>query len=155
MPRFFLRTIAALLATVSVATAEPSFDEALHAATRQSQISGSEVTRAAKLALWNVDKTAAAVVLKRPEASLVLVFLRKPNGEFATVDVSDVESGNFGKLGFRRSHYQRFETTPVEWRQRTDGLFQVVMQTRAWASGQRYTASEPLIIRPDGTPLWR
>jgi hypothetical protein len=39
--------------------------------------------------------------------------------------------------------------------QRDDGLFQVIMRTRAWKSGKRYTVSEPLVIRADGTPLYR
>ena len=53
------------------------------------------------------------------------------------------------------TYMKRFETTPVAWLHRDDGLLGVSMRTRAWRSGQRYTVSEPLLIRPDGTVLWR
>jgi len=72
------------------------------------------------------------------------------------VEASGVEGGNFGKLGIAgRSGYDRFETTPTQWLQREDGWFQDVMRTRAWKAGKRYTVSEKLLIKPDGTVLWR
>jgi hypothetical protein len=50
-------------------------------------------------------------------------------------------------------HLEREE--PVEWLRRDDGLFQLVMRTRAWKAGQRFSVSEALVIKPDGTVLWR
>ena len=82
--------------------------------------------------------------------------LRQPDGAYLVADASGVEVGNFVKLGFLpRADYERFETIPVEWLHRDDGLFQVRIRTRAWKAGQRYTVYEPLIIRPDGTVLYR
>lgn len=66
-------------------------------------------------ALWNSEKSAAATVSLTPDGSLIFVFLRQPDGTFLKVDVSQVENGNFGKLGDARSYYERFETTPLEW----------------------------------------
>jgi hypothetical protein len=89
-----------------------------------------------------------------PEAQGVasLVFLRQTHGDYLAVDVSGMEGANFGYLGTTpRSGYDRFETTPLKWLHRDDGLFEIQMRTRAWRSGQRYTASGTLVIKPDGT----
>ena len=83
------------------------------------------------------------------------MLLRQPDGTYLAADASGVEAGNFGKLGRPRTDYEHFETTPVEWLYRNDGFFQVRIRTRAWRAGKRYTVSEPLIIRPDGTVLYR
>jgi len=70
--------------------------------------------------------------------------------------VSGVEGGNLGVLGTGgRAAYERFETTPIEWLHRDDGRYMVVMRTRAWKGGRRYTVSENLLIAADGTPLYR
>ena len=131
---------------------------ALVAAARHAQpqgISTNELSKVLKAGLWNTARTAVAVSLPRPKGSVDFVFLRRTQGTYLAVDVSGVEGGNFGKLGRNRADDERFETTPVEWRPRTDGLFQVVMRTRAWRAGRRYTVSEALVIKPDGTVLWR
>jgi len=88
MKRPLLRIATTLLAMAAAASAQPSFDEALRVATRKAGIPAEEVARATQATLWNPDKTAVAVALKRPEASVVLVFLRQKNGEFVIVDVS-------------------------------------------------------------------
>lgn len=146
-------------ASVGVVLAEAKIDAPLLAAVRKTlhaDFSTNEVLRALSDGLWDRDKSALAVSIQRAKASLILVFLRQNNGDYLAVDVSAVENGNFGKLGtVRRADYDRFETVPVQWLQRSDGLFQLVMRTTAWKSGRRYTVSEPLIIKPNGTVLWR
>lgn len=135
-----------------------SIDDALLTAAGKAlpeKISTDEITRTLKSGLWNPDKTAIAIALNGPKSSLIYVFLRQADGDYIAVDVSRVESANFGKLGTGRTLYEKFETVPTECLHRDDGLFQVVMRTRAWSAGQRYTVSEPLVIRADGTPLWR
>jgi hypothetical protein len=127
----------------------------MQSALQNAGLSASEIARASRAALANRHKSAVAVAVHRPQRSLVLVLLRQVNGEYHTVDVSAVEDGNFAKLGFPRFRYDRFETQPVEWLHRDDGSFQVTIRTRAWQSRQRFTASEPVIVRPDGTLLWR
>ncbi len=99
--------------------------------------------------------TAVAFVLPRPKASIIVILLRQPSGSYIAADASGVEGGNFGKLGRPRTDYSRFETTPVKWLSREDGMFQVRMRTRAWRTGQRYTVSEDLIIKSNGTVLYR
>lgn len=118
-------------------------------------ISTNEMARVLQQGLWNAARTAVAVSLPRPKASVVFVFLWQSHDNYLVVDASGVEGGNFGKLGRGRADYERFETKPVEWLRRDDGLFQVVMRTRAGRAGRRYTVSEPLLIKPDGTVLWR
>ena len=113
------------------------------------------VIRSSGSALWNTNRTAVAVAISRPAPSLVYVFIRQRNDTFLTVDVSGVESGNFGKLGRSRREYTRFETTPIKWLPRDDGYLQIVVRTRAWTGRQRYTVSEPLVIRADGSPVFR
>jgi hypothetical protein len=105
--------------------------------------------------VWNATKTAVAISVPRPRGSAVLAFIVQPTGEWVAADVSAVERGNLGKLGSSRGAYDKVETEPVRWLERRDGLFQVVLRTRAWKSGRRFTVSEPLLIRPDGTVVWR
>ena len=151
MRRTFVTTAMILATCAAIAQGESTFQTAL----RTAEVSHEELSHASHVALWNSDQSAAVVAFHRRQGSLVLVLLRQPDGQFRVVDVSRVEDGNFSKLGFPRSRSERFETSPVEWLPRDDGSFHIVLRTRAWQSGKRYTASEPLIIRPDGTPLWR
>jgi hypothetical protein len=118
-------------------------------------ISTNEVVRALGTGLWNSNRTAIAIGIPKPKASLVFVFLRQTGGKYLAVDCSGVEGGNFGRLGAGRAAYDRFETTPAEWLHRGDGMLQVVMRTRAWKSGKRYTVTEALVVTADGTPLYR
>ena len=106
-------------------------------------------------ALWNADRTAAVVAISEASGTRVTAYLRQQDGTFLEIDLSAVEGGNFGKLGRRKTEYDRFETRPIKWIPRQDTLFQVSIQTQAWRAGQRYTVSEPLIFRPDGTVIWR
>jgi hypothetical protein len=108
-----------------------------------------------KDALWNAEKTAAAMSSPGPERSRVFAFLRQSDGTFLKVDLSQVEDRNFGALGRSRREYERFRTTPLEWSTRPDGLLQLKVRTQAWRSGQRYTITEPLLIHRGGKVLWR
>jgi hypothetical protein len=148
-----------LFALAAAASAgESRIDVALLAAAQNAmpvEIATNQWTRALESGLWNSNRTAIAVSITQPKASVVFVFLRQTNDTYLAADASGVEGGNFGKLGRSRTEYERFETTPVEWLHREDGWFQVRMRTRAWRDGQRYTVSEPLLIKPDGTVLYR
>ena len=106
-------------------------------------------------ALWNSDQSAAVSAIPDASGTRITAYLKQQDGTFLTIDLSAVEKGNFGKLGQPPAKYQRFETKPTEWHPRQDGLLQVTIQTQAWLSGQRYTVSEPLILRPDGTVIGR
>jgi hypothetical protein len=159
MARTIFIGLVGMFATACVMAAQPRVDESLVATARKAlphDISTNEIVRALGTGLWNSNRTAIAIGIPKPKASLVFVFLRQTSGRYVAVDCSGVEGGNFGKLGIAgRAAYDRFETTPVEWLHRDDGMFQVVMRTRAWKSGKRYTVSEPLVIAADGTPLYR
>lgn len=151
----------ALILGIHAAASESNLDAALLAAAQnamQEKVAAEQLTKALAIGLWNSDRTAIAISVpqQHPKHSIVLVFLRQPDGTYLATDASGVEVGNFGKLGLLpRADYEHFETVPVEWLHRDDGLFQVRIRTRAWKSGQRYTVYEPLIIRPDGTVLYR
>ena len=106
-------------------------------------------------ALWNSDKSAAVAATPGASGTRLVAYLLQQDGTFLEVDLSALEGGNFGKLGQRPTEYDRFETKPIAWLPRQDGLLQVTIQTQAWCAGQRYTVSEPLIIRPDGSVIWR
>ena len=158
MKRTILITLIGLFATVYVALAQPRIDDGLVVAARRALpqvISTNEIVRALGTGLWNSNKTAVAVAIARPKASLLFVFLRQTSGQYLAVDVSGMEGCNFGHLGTARAGYDRFETTPVQWWHRDDGLFEVQMRTRAWNQGQRYATSQTLVIKPDGTCLWQ
>jgi hypothetical protein len=157
--RAMLRAVVVLFAAIAVASAgESKINGALLAAAQKAMprsLGTDQMFRALQSGLWNSNRTALAVSVAQPKATVVLVFLRQTNGTYLASDASGVEGGNFGKLGRRRTDYERFETTPVEWLHREDGRFQVRMRTRAWRGGQRYTTSEDLLIEPDGTVLYR
>jgi hypothetical protein len=159
MTRAILIGLVGLIAALCVTVAQPPIDGGLLAAARKAlpqEISTNEIARALDTGLWNSNRTAIVIGIPKPKASLVFVFLRQTGAKYLGVACSAVEGGNFGKLGIAgRAAYDRFETTPVEWLHRDDGMFQVVMRTRAWKSGKRYTVTEPLIITADGTPLYR
>lgn len=160
MARSILINLCGLFSTVCVALAQPHVDDGLVIAARKAlpqDISTNEIARALSTGLWNTNRTAVAIAIPKPKASVLFVFLRQPGGKYLAVDVSGMESCNFGYLGTRREGYDRFETTPVEWLRREDGLFQVRMRTRAWKGRQRYTASGggTCVIKPDGTTLWQ
>jgi hypothetical protein len=105
--------------------------------------------------LWNTNKTALVASHHKSGGSVVYIFIRQASGDFLPVDVSRVEEGNFGRLGFRRTHYHRFETVPTEWSKRDDSKLQVWIRTRAWKNGQRFTVAEPVLVASDGTIFWR
>lgn len=158
-PRTF-GTLLVLLVTSVVTFAQTRIDPSLLSAARKAlpvDVSTNDVAKALDGGLWNSNRTALAVSISRvPKPSIIFVFLKQSSGHYLAGDVSSVEGGNFGVLGMSgRGAYDRFETTPVEWLHRDDGRFQVVMRTRAWKAGRRYTVSEKLLISADGTPLYR
>jgi hypothetical protein len=142
-----------------VAFAQTHLDDGLVTAAQKAlphDISTNEIVRALSTGLWNTNKTALAIAIPKPKATILLVLLRQPGGKYLAVDVAGMEGANIGYLGPDR-HYDRVETTPVEWLRREDGLFQVRMRTRAWKGRQRYTASGggTCVIKPDGTTIWQ
>ncbi|WDS34981.1 hypothetical protein [Pseudoxanthomonas sp.] len=106
-------------------------------------------------AFWNTQKTAAITAVPASSGTRLTAYLKQRDGHFLEVDVSAVEGGNFGKSGTDRRDADRFETLPIAWLPRDDGLFQVEIRTRAWKAGKRFTVTEPLLLRPDGVVLWR
>lgn len=152
--------VVCLIALMTSASAgEVPIDAALLAAARVSMpgvTATNELVSILQGGLWNSNQTAVAVSVSRPEAQAIFVLFRQTNANYLAVDVSRVEAGNLGKLGLAgRAGYDRVETTPTRWVYREDGRFQVIMRTRAWRAGKRYTVSEPLLINADGTILWR
>ncbi|MGO1070639.1 hypothetical protein [Lysobacter sp. CA199] len=105
-------------------------------------------------AVWNADRSAAAVSTDTGKGAAVFAFLRQRDGSYLKVDLSEVESRNLAKLGRGRDH-DRVATRPMAWLRREDGLLQLKIQTRAWRKGKRYSAEEPLILQRDGQILWR
>lgn len=145
-----------VFAMVQIAGAHPGIDDKLTTSARRAlpKISTDEIIRAIDRGLWNTNKTALALSFLRPKASLLFVFLEQQDGGYLAVDVSRMENANIGFIGPDRL-YDRVETAPLKWLHRNDGLFQIQMRTRAWSSGQRYTGSGTLVIKPDGTCIWQ
>jgi hypothetical protein len=148
-----------LFATFCGAFAQPRIDEDLAVVAfraLRTNVSTNEIVQALGKGLWNTNKTAVAIAIAKPKASLIYVFLRQTSGKYLAVDVSDLEGANFGHLGIAgRAGYDRFETIPIQWLHRDDGLFEIMMRTRAWKGRQRYSTSGALVIKPDGTLLWQ
>ena len=154
MKRHHLITAFVLFMTGWIALAQLEIEGKLMVSARRAlpQISTNEIAQAIGNGLWNSNRTAVAIAIPKPKASLLFVFLRQTHGDYLAVEVSSMEGANIGYLGPFR-HYDRVETTPLKWLHRDDGLFQIQMRTRAWNSGRRFTASGTLVIKPDGTRL--
>jgi hypothetical protein len=120
-------------------------------------IATTAIVKALDAGVWNSNRTAVAISIPATsKSSILFVFLKSNSGQYKAVDVSGVEAANLGVIGIsRNTDYARVATTPVAWLHRDDGRFQVVMRTRAWKAGQRYSVSENLLLAPDGTPLYR
>jgi hypothetical protein len=156
MKRHCLVTVLVLFMTGRAVLGQPALKSKLMVAARRAlpQVSTNEIVRAIGDGLWNSNRTAVAIAIPKPKGSPLFVFLRQTHGDYLAVDISRMEGANIGYLGPDR-HYDRVETTSLKWLHRDDGLFEVQARTRAWSSGRRYTASGTLVIKPDGTCLWR
>lgn len=106
-------------------------------------------------AVWNADRSAAAATMPGAHGEGVFVFLRQGDGSFRKIDASRVEDLNLGKLGRAGARFERVQTRPVQWLPGDGESLRVRVQTRAWRQGRRETAEEVLVLRPDGTVLWR
>lgn len=114
-----------------------------------------------KGALWKEDKHAVALCFKNGTRTLCLVIIETADNEHKVVDVTRVEGMNLAKMGWNEK-YTKVVTFPEKWRGADDNwwstenaLCQIRFTTRAWKGKQRYTTSEPLVIRKDLTPWWR
>jgi hypothetical protein len=107
-------------------------------------------------ALWDHTRTAVAVSVPTASATRIFVVLRPNSVAPVLVDISHVENVNIGKLGSgTRSAYDRVASRPTRWMPREDELLQLEVTTQAWKRGTRYSSREPLVLRQDGTVLWR
>lgn len=156
MKRTVVVTLIGMLTFGCIALAQSLLDATLFAAARQALPQGTstnEISRALDAGLWNSNRTAVAISLTNLKAPTAFVFLKQTDGKYLTVDAS-VEGLGIAAIGSAgRSAYERLELTPIQWLRRDDGMFMVLMRTRAWKAGQRYTVSKPLLIRQDGTIL--
>jgi hypothetical protein len=148
-----LATVAYWQAFAQVPTEEAEFTAARRAA--PPSILDPDIRAAIQTGLSHPEGKVRAISIARKEGTFILVLICKSDGTCVAADASNVELANFGYFGRPRGEYERFETLPTRWLPRTDGLLQVLIRTRAWRDGQRYTVSEPLIIKPDGTVLFR
>jgi hypothetical protein len=136
---------------------KPAADTLFHAArsAAPTDVTDARLTTALSGGLKHPDGAAVAIAIPRAEATLILVLIGRPDGSYLAADASQVETANFGVWGRKRHEYDRYETIPIKWLSRDDELLQVSVQTRAWRNGQQYTVTEPLLIRLDGTALFR
>lgn len=138
-----------LLALSSGALASDEIINTVNGLAELNEISSSILEASMKSAIWNTDKTAMAICFQSKPSKCYVLRDDRP------VDVSDVETVNLGKLGTAsQSEYEHYETQPAKWLESSDETLQVLFTTEAWRSGQRFQASEPLIIR-NGKPLSR
>jgi hypothetical protein len=156
----FKHTIISIVIGVLVfahgAIAQPVPDTALLSAARKAlpqSLSTNAIRKAVHTGLWNSDRTAVAICVTNSMSPIVWVFLKQTNSQYLGVDVS-IQGLGTGFLGIApRSAYERLELTAVSWLPRDDGMFMVLLRTRVWKNGQRYTVSKPLLIQEDGTVL--
>jgi hypothetical protein len=93
---------------------ESRIDTALLASAQKavpSALAKNQLVRALESGLWNSNRTAVAISITEPKASLVFVFISQADGTYLAADASGVEGGNFGKLGRPRTDYDRVVAT--------------------------------------------
>lgn len=107
-------------------------------------------------ALWNQDKSVAVSTENLSKRTLVTAYVVQGVGKIKTIDLSVVEGQNLAKLGFYKTlKFEKIKTRPLKWIERNDDLLQITFQTQIWQNGQRYTSSESLLFKKDGTVLTR
>ena len=152
MKRKILVTVIGFFALASMAMAQARFDDALFAAARKAlpaAVSTNDISRALVSGIWHSNKTAVAIGLTNSAVPLAFVFLKQPDGTYLSVDASiGLGLGIIGIAG--ASSYERLELTPSRWLYPENGTLQLMMRTRAWRSGQRYTVEKVVLITPDG-----
>ena len=145
-----------MLASICVSAAQsrpvPRLAEVARQALPQN-LSSNQINAALDAGLWNSNGTAVAICFTNARTSTVFVFLKQPGGKYLAVDAS-LEGLGTGQIGSApRSAYERLELTPAKWLPREDGMVMLLLRTRAWKAGQRYTVSKTLLFRRDGTIL--
>lgn len=105
---------------------------------------------------WSDDGKICVVTLSASKRTFVLGFVRIKENVFRSVDLSQVEDGNLGKLGTKRSELHKVKTTVQHWIKRDDSIYQVLIQTVAVGkTGKSETAQEKQLLDENGNPIWR
>lgn len=93
-------------------------------------------------AIWNQERSAAAFCSHESESKCYVI--TKEN----TINVSQVENTNIGKLGIaKKEEYEKVVTMPVEWLKSENEIIKVSFKTEAWLSGKKLSAIEVVVIR--------
>ena len=106
-----------------------------------------------KDALWSQDKSAVVVYPFDTNKTSIYIFIKNESDKFIGVDISRVERINLGTIGSNRK-FEKVETKAVKWMEH-EKYYQIHIETKAWSKGQRYRASERLLIDKNGRVLWR
>jgi len=119
--------------------AEESIETRIKKLSVLQNISDTDFNKGISTGLWNNEKTALAITFHSSTKTICLVIITL-NNKFIISDVSQVESGNFGKLGTAtRNKYEKYKTFPTKWLKTEGDYFQIEFTTQAWKNGQRYT----------------
>lgn len=93
-------------------------------------------------AIWNPERSAVAFCSHEGESRCYVI-----SGE-NTINVSQVENANIGKLGTaKKEEYEKVVTTPVKWLKSENEILMVSFKTEAWLSGEKLSAIEPVVIK--------
>lgn len=90
--------------------------------------------------VWNNDQTAVAVCGNNTSTKCYI------SDSENTVDVSNIQLSNIGKLGVSDMHEYESISTEKKWISSEGTSYLVSFQTRVWLKGQRYTVSGPVAV---------
>jgi hypothetical protein len=122
----------------------------------ESNFSKEDIETGINQGIWNQKKTAFASSFGNYPKSKVYMFLRIKNKEWKAIDLSFIEDTNLSKLGLAsKEDYTKILSQPIKWFEGDYDYFVVLISTQAWKNGQKFTTSEPQIIKQDGTILYR
>lgn len=102
--------------------------------------------------VWGEDKEVFLIYEANGLNSLLYVFIHQNSGQYLPVNLSYlVNSQSNGKLGRKRTDYDKYQQEPLLWQGWSEYVIGVSIKTRAWKDGQRYTVeNKPMLIKQNG-----
>lgn len=107
---------------------------------------------AKKTGLWNSDNSKYAFCYSDQTSQCFVAVIE--NEKVQLIDVSDVITGNLGKLAIDMSQWDKVQTYPSKFKELSGDGFFINFVTEAWIDRQKFTAEENLFIKGN-VPAYR
>ena len=104
------------------------------------------------IGFWSEDKEIFLIYEANDLNSLLYIFINQSSGQYLPVNLSYLVNSQFnGKLGRKRTYYDKYQQEPIFWQGGKEYVIGVSINTTAWKDGQRYTVKhKPTLIKQNG-----